>query len=117
MSNREKAELYRNASKRTELGFVNPVGEVSEDELRNLAGATDVTPHTTPSSLPCGVFVTANFLSFYQMYIKSLILPMISMGRIGRELNPSSYITLRQITKNKERLVMFMRNQPFLYLL
>nr|MDH3082901.1 class II lanthipeptide, LchA2/BrtA2 family [Bacillus subtilis] len=62
MSNREKAELYRNASKRTELGFVNPVGEVSEDELRNLAGATDVTPHTTPSSLPCGVFVTAAFV-------------------------------------------------------
>lgn len=61
MSNREKAELYRNASNRTELGFVNPVGEVSEDELRNLAGAADVTPHTTPSSLPCGVFVTAAF--------------------------------------------------------
>ncbi|MGO1134194.1 class II lanthipeptide, LchA2/BrtA2 family [Bacillus subtilis] len=51
MSNREKAELYRNASKRTELGFVNPVGEVSEDELRNLAGAADVTPPLLPHCL------------------------------------------------------------------
>ncbi|AGN34611.1 class II lanthipeptide, LchA2/BrtA2 family [Bacillus paralicheniformis] len=59
MSHREMAAIYRDANKRANLEFSNPVGEVNEEELKNLAGAADVTPHTTPSSLPCGTLVTA----------------------------------------------------------
>ncbi|WP_237049403.1 class II lanthipeptide, LchA2/BrtA2 family [Lentibacillus amyloliquefaciens] len=41
--------------------FDHPAGLVEEDELKQMAGAGDVDPQTTPSSVACGIAVSALF--------------------------------------------------------
>lgn len=50
MTKQEKAAIYRDVNKHSDLGLESPVGEVNEEELKNLAGAKNVNQEEPLSS-------------------------------------------------------------------
>lgn len=59
MTKQEKAAIYRDVNKHSELGLESPVGEVNEEELKNLAGAKNVNQEEPLSSfIPGPVLVS-----------------------------------------------------------
>lgn len=62
MSADKKIAALRDSELRQSIdGFDHPAGLVEEDELKQMAGAGDVNPQTTPSSWACATFITIAF--------------------------------------------------------
>ncbi|MBD1372084.1 class II lanthipeptide, LchA2/BrtA2 family [Hazenella sp. IB182357] len=60
MSNKEKAEALRHPAYRAKVeGIDHPAGQVDEQELKDIAGAGDTNPETTPACVTATITVSA----------------------------------------------------------
>nr|WGD69460.1 hypothetical protein P5630_01710 [Bacillus subtilis] len=67
MTKQEKATIYRDVNKHSELGLESPVGEVNEEELKNLAGAKNVNQEEPLSSFIPEISVLVSQRLFAQL--------------------------------------------------